>query len=74
MQRLHEAIWDEFDSVTETSADWFLPELRSALPKQLPAEDLGLRRLLEQPGAAAPRLPSNVRRLRRGRPDWPDAA
>jgi len=76
-----ENLWIEYDQASESDPtdEWFLPELRSAMRRRRPAEDLGLRRLLEFPEAIAPlsrrvrRVGSETRRETYG-PDLPDAA
>lgn len=63
---------DEDYALPDVPAEW--PELRSARPPRLPAEDLGIRRLLEFPEAMHPirRLPITPDPF--DDPNWPDAA
>jgi len=63
---------DEGYALKDVPAEW--PEWRSARALRLPAEDLGIRRLLEFPEAVHPirKLPITPDPF--DDPDWPDAA
>lgn len=79
MRRQYLQIVEEDLNQPELSAEWFLPELKSALPKSGAPDELGLRQLLEYPEAIRVRG-RRTRRRRRGlvqlgdEPHWPDAA
>ena len=72
MRILPEDVAIEYDD----NVEWFLPELRSIMRDREPAEDLGIRRLIEFPEAVSrrPRPERHGSERWHRDPDLPDAA